>query len=55
MRKRRTRRTRKRRTRRTRRFSTPLIPALRTQRQVDLCEFKTSLFYKLSYRPARVL
>jgi hypothetical protein len=26
----------------------PLIPALRRQRQMDLCEFKASLVYKIS-------
>ena len=26
----------------------PLIPALRRQRQEDLCEFKASLVYKVS-------
>ena len=26
----------------------PLITALRRQKQVDLCEFKTSLVYKMS-------
>ena len=28
----------------------PLTPALRRQRQADLCEFKTSLVYKVSFR-----
>ena len=28
----------------------PLIPTLRRQRQVDLCEFEASLFYKSSSR-----
>ena len=28
----------------------PLIPALRRQRQVHLCEFKTSLVYRTSSR-----
>ena len=28
----------------------PLIPALGRQRQVDLCEFKASRVYKLSFR-----
>ena len=28
--------------------STPLMPALRRQRQVGLCEFKASLVYKVS-------
>ena len=30
-----------------------MIPALRRQRQEDLCEFKASLFYRVSSRPAR--
>ena len=30
----------------------PLIPALRRQRQVDLCEFEASLIYKESSRTA---
>ena len=29
---------------------TPLIPALRRQRQADLCEFKASLVYRASSR-----
>ena len=32
---------------------TPLIPALRRQRQEDLCEFKVSLIYIVSFRTAR--
>jgi hypothetical protein len=32
----------------------PIIPALKRQRQVDLCEFKTSLVYRASSRTARV-
>ena len=32
---------------------TPLIPALRRQRQADLCEFKSSLIYRASSRAAR--
>jgi hypothetical protein len=32
----------------------PLIPALRSQRQVDFCEFKASLVCKVSSRIARV-
>ena len=28
----------------------PSIPALRRQRQVDLCEFKASLIYRVSSR-----
>ena len=31
----------------------PLIPALGRQRQADLCEFKASLVYIVSSRPAR--
>ena len=31
----------------------PLIPALRRQRQMDLCEFETSLVYKVRSRTAR--
>jgi hypothetical protein len=31
----------------------PLIPALRRQRQADLCEFKVSLVYRMSSRTAR--
>jgi hypothetical protein len=30
----------------------PLFPALRRQRQVDLCQFEANLFYIMSYRPA---
>ena len=30
----------------------PLIPELWRQRQVDLCEFKARLVYKMSYRAA---
>jgi hypothetical protein len=30
----------------------PLIPALRKQRQADLCEFKASLVYRASFRTA---
>ena len=33
---------------------TPLIPALR-QRQVELCEFKASLVYRVSSRAARAM
>jgi hypothetical protein len=33
----------------------PLIPALRRQRQVDLCDFETSLVYKSSSRTVRVV
>jgi hypothetical protein len=32
----------------------PLIPALRRERQVDLCEFKASLVYKASPRTAKI-
>ncbi|CAO2593744.1 hypothetical protein LEMLEM_LOCUS7412, partial [Lemmus lemmus] len=31
-------------------WHTPLIPALRKQRQADLCEFETSLVYRASSR-----
>ena len=31
---------------------TPLIPALRRQRQADLCEFEASLVYRVSSRTA---
>ena len=31
----------------------PLIPALRSQRQADLCEFEANLVYRVSSRPAR--
>ena len=31
----------------------PLIPALRKQRQADLCEFEASLVYIASSRTAR--
>jgi hypothetical protein len=34
-------------------WHTPLIPALRRGRKVDLCEFKTSLVYSSSSRTAR--
>jgi hypothetical protein len=30
-----------------------LIPALKRQRQADLCEFEASLIYIVSYRPSR--
>jgi hypothetical protein len=33
----------------------PLILALRRQRQVDLYEFKASLIYKVSSKPARAV
>jgi hypothetical protein len=35
-------------------WCTPLIPALRRQRQLDLCEFKVSLVYIGSSKPVRV-
>jgi hypothetical protein len=31
-------------------WRTPIIPALRRQRQADLCEFKASLVYRASFR-----
>ena len=34
-------------------WCTPLIPALRRQRWVDLCEFAASLVYRVSSRIAR--
>ena len=33
----------------------PLIPALKRQRQVDLCEFEASLVYIVSSRIARTV
>jgi hypothetical protein len=33
----------------------PLVPALRRQRQADLCEFKSSLVYIMSPRTARAM
>ena len=36
-------------------WHTPLILALGRQRQVDLCEFKVSLIYKVSSRTARAV
>ena len=30
-------------------------PALRSQRQADLCKFKASLVYKVSFRTARAI
>ena len=33
----------------------PLIPALRRQRQVDLCEFEASLVYEASSRTVRAV
>jgi hypothetical protein len=32
-----------------------LIPVLRKQRQVELCEFKASKFYRVSFNRARAL
>jgi hypothetical protein len=32
---------------------TSLIPALKRQRQADLCEFKTSLIYRAHFRITR--
>ena len=34
-------------------WHTPLSPALGSQRQADLCEFKASLVYRMSSRTAR--
>jgi hypothetical protein len=34
---------------------THLVPALRRQRQADLCEFEASLVYILNFRPARAI
>ena len=36
-------------------WCTPLIPTLRRQRQVDLCEFAASLVYRESSRPAYIV
>jgi hypothetical protein len=36
-------------------WRTSLIPVLRKQRQVDLCEFDASLPYRVSSRTARVI
>jgi hypothetical protein len=33
----------------------PLIPALRRQRQVALCEFEASLVYRVSFRTAKAI
>jgi hypothetical protein len=33
----------------------PLIPVLRRQRQMDVCEFKASLVYRVSSRIARAI
>ena len=33
----------------------PLVPALRSQRQVDVCGFETSLVYRVSSRTARAI
>ena len=32
-----------------------MIPALRRERYVKLCEFKASLFYRVSFRPAKAM
>jgi hypothetical protein len=40
-------------TRQTSNFSMLLIPALGRQRQVDLCEFETTLVYRWGSRTAR--
>ena len=37
------------------RLCMPLIPALRRQRQMDLCQFKASLIYRVSSRTARAI
>ena len=34
-------------------WRTPLIPAPRKQRQMDVCEFEASLFYRVSSRTAK--
>ena len=34
-------------------MAAPLVPALRMQKQADLCELKSSLVYIVSSRPAR--
>ena len=36
-------------------WHTSLIPALRRQRQTDLCEFEASLVHKVSSRTARTI
>jgi hypothetical protein len=36
-------------------WRTPLIPALRKQRQEDLCEFEASLVYRVSSMTARAV
>ena len=33
----------------------PFISVLRRQRQVDLCEYKASLVYRVSFRTARAI
>jgi hypothetical protein len=33
----------------------PIIPAFGRQRQVDICEFKASLFYRRSSRTTRAI
>ena len=35
--------------------ATPLIPALRGQRQEDVCEFEAGLVYRLSSRTSRAV
>ena len=35
-------------------WRTPSVPALRRQRQAELCEFKASLVYRVSSKTARV-
>ena len=35
-------------------WHTPLVPAFGRQRQVDLCEFKASLVYRVSSRTSRI-
>jgi hypothetical protein len=34
-------------------YTMPVMPTLRSQRQMDLCEFRASLVYKVSFRKAR--
>lgn len=33
----------------------PLVPALRKQKQGDLCKFESSLVYRVSLRPVTVI
>lgn len=33
---------------------TPLIPALRMQKQVDLCEYESAVVYTMSFRLTRL-